>query len=299
MGEEKSDFQGQMRHTEVKMILKNIFIQGAGVMGRGIAQVSAQAGINTTLMDLSTELTKRAGDFIEKNLQRNVEKGKITPQDKLDILSRIKLSTDTKEAKEAEIAIEAVFEDIELKQKVLRELDNLCPPHTILASNTSSIPIASIASAIGRQDKIIGLHFMNPVPVMRGVEIIRARTTSDETYATGIEFIRKLGKEAVEAVDYAGFICSRILDAMLNEAVRCVMDGNKPEEVDKAMKICTNFPMGPLELIDLAGVDIVLHGLEMMEKEFGDRYHPAPLLRQLFRAGHLGRKAGKGFYSYA
>ncbi len=280
------------------MIYKNIFIQGAGIMGAGIAQVSAQAGMNVTLMDLSAELIKKAIDSIERNLLRSMEKGRITLQDKADILSRIKLSTDTEGAKEAEIAIEAVFEDVELKKKVFNELDKICPSHTILASNTSSIPIGFIASSIARKEKIIGLHFMNPVPVMRGVEIIRARTTSDETFNIAMDFIRKLGKEAVEAVDYAGFICSRILDAMLNEAVRCVMDGNRPEEVDKAMKVCTNFPMGPLELIDLAGADIVLHGLEIMEEEFGDRYHPAPLLRQLIRSGHLGKKAGKGFYNY-
>ena len=144
----------------------------------------------------------------------------------------------------------------------------------------------------------MGIHFMNPVPVMLGVEIIRAITTSDETMVIGREFVQRLGKEVVEAVDYAGFIVSRILDAMLNEAVRCVMDGNKPEEIDRAMKVCTNFPVGPLELIDLAGIDIVLHGLETMEGDFGDRYHPAPLLRQMVRAGHLGSKTGKGFYDY-
>jgi len=174
----------------------------------------------------------------------------------------------------------------------------VCPPHAVLASNTSALPIAAMASATKRPDKVLGLHFMNPVPVMRGVEIIRAMTTSDETMAIGREYLERLGKEVVEAVDYAGFIVSRVLDAMLNEAVKCVMDGNRPEEVDKAMKVCANFPMGPLELIDLAGVDIVLHGLETMEKDFGDRCHPAPLLRQMVRAGHLGRKSGKGFYDY-
>ena len=280
------------------MEIKRIFIQGAGTMGSGIAQVSAQAGFEVFMTDLSTELVQKGMNSIEKSLQRGIDKGKMKAEEKSVILSRIKPATDIKEAKGADIAIEAVFEDLETKKKVFKALDEVCPPHTILASNTSALPIAAMASVTKRPDKVLGLHFMNPVPIMRGVEIIRAMTTSDETMAIGRDYLKKLGKEIVEAVDYAGFIVSRVLDAMLNEAVRCVMDGNKPEEIDRAMKICTNFPMGPLELIDLAGVDIVLHGLETMEKDFGDRYHPAPLLRQMVRAGHLGRKAKKGFYDY-
>jgi len=250
------------------------------------------------MMDVSMELVQKGTNTIEKSLQRMVDKGKLKAEDKSNILSRIKPTVDLKEAKEADLAIEAVFEDLEVKKRVFKELDEICLPHTILASNTSALPIAAMASATKRPDKVLGLHFMNPVPVMRGVEIIRAITTSDETMAIGKEYLKRLGKEVVEAVDYAGFIVSRVLDSMLNEAVKCVMDGNKPEEIDKAMKICCNFPMGPLELIDLAGVDIVLHGLETMEKDFGDQYHPAPLLRQMVRAGHLGRKTGKGFYNY-
>jgi 3-hydroxybutyryl-CoA dehydrogenase len=280
------------------MEIKRIFIQGAGTMGSGIAQVSAQVGFEVLMMDLSMELVQKGMNSIEKSLQRGIDKGKMKVEEKSVILSRIKPVTDIKEAKGADLAIEAVFEDLEIKKKVFKALDEVCPPHAILASNTSALPIAAMASVTKRPDKILGLHFMNPVPIMRGVEIIRAMTTSDETMAIGRDYLKRLGKEIVEAIDYAGFIVSRVLDAMLNEAVRCVMDGNKPEEIDKAMKICTNFPMGPLELIDLAGVDIVLHGLETMEKDFGDRYHPAPLLRQMVRAGHLGRKTGKGFYSY-
>jgi 3-hydroxybutyryl-CoA dehydrogenase len=280
------------------MEIKRIFIQGAGTMGNGIAQVSAQAGFEVFMMDLSMELIQKGMNSIEKSLQRGIDKGKMKVEEKSVILSRIRPVTDIKEAKGADLAIEAVFEDLEIKKKVFKALDEVCPPHAILASNTSALPIAAMASATKKPDKVLGLHFMNPVPIMRGVEIIRAMTTSDETMAIGRDYLKRLGKEIVEAVDYAGFIVSRVLDAMLNEAVRCVMDGNKPEEIDRAMKICTNFPMGPLELIDLAGVDIVLHGLETMEKDFGDRYHPAPLLRQMVRAGHLGRKAGKGFYNY-
>lgn len=280
------------------MKIKCIFVQGAGIMGSGIAQVSAQSGFEVIMMDLSMELVQRGLNTIDKNLQRGVDKGKIKMEEKSAILSRIKPVTDLNAAKEVDLAIEAVFEDLEVKRKVFQELDRVCPPHAILGSNTSALPIATMASVTKRPDKVLGLHFMNPVPIMRGVEIIRAITTSDETMAIGREYLQRLGKDVVEAVDYAGFIVSRILDAMLNEAVKCVMDGNKPEEIDRAMKVCTNFPMGPLELIDLAGVDIVLHGLETMEKDFGDRYHPAPLLRQMVRAGHLGRKNGKGFYKY-
>lgn len=267
-------------------------------MGSGIAQVSAQAGFDVTLMDLSIKLVQKGMNTIDKNLQRMVDKGKLKSEDKLAILSRIKPTADLMEAKRADLAIEAVFEDLEVKKQVFKALDEVCPSHALLASNTSALPIAVMASATKRPDKVLGIHFMNPVPVMRGVEIIRAITTSDETMAIGRKYLQSLGKEVVEAVDYAGFIVSRILDAMLNEAVKCVMDGNKPEEIDKAMKVCTNFPMGPLELIDLAGVDIVLHGLETMENDFGDRYHPAPLLHQMFRAGHLCRKTKKGFYNY-
>jgi len=281
------------------MDTKVVFVQGAGTMGSGIAQVSAHAGFEVILMDLSAEFIQRGMNSIEKNLQRSFDKGKIKLEEKSAILSRIRPVTDTKGAKEADLAIEAVSEDLETKVAVFKELDRVCSPHAILASNTSALPIAAMASATNRPHKVLGLHFMNPVVVMKGVEIIRAVTTSDETMAIGKEYLQRLGKEIVEAVDYAGFIVSRILDAMLNEAVRCVMDGNKPEEIDKAMKVCTNFPMGPLELIDLAGADIVLHGLEAMEKDFGDRYHPAPLLRQMVRAGALGRKAKKGFYNYS
>ena len=280
------------------MNIKRIFIQGAGTMGSGIAQVSAQAGFEVILMDLSKGLVQKGINSIDKSLQRGVDKGKMKAEEKTMILSLIKPVTDLNEAKEADLAIEAVFEDLEAKKKVFKALDEVCPIHAILASNTSALPIAAMASVTKRPDKVLGLHFMNPVPVIRGVEIIRAIKTSDETMSIGREYLKKLGKEIVEAVDYAGFIVSRVLDSMLNEAVRCVMDGNKPEEVDKAMKICTNFPMGPLELIDLAGVDIVLHGLETMEKDFGDRFRPAPLLLQMVRAGLLGRKSGKGFYDY-
>ncbi len=214
-------------------------------------------------------------------------------------MSRISSTVDINSAKNADLVIEAIPEILELKRDAFEKLDGICPEHTILASNTSALPIAAMASVTKRQPKVIGIHFMNPVPMMKGVEIIPARHTSDETLQASKDYVKSLGKEPCEAVDYAGFIVSRVLDAMLNEAAYCVMDGNKPEEVDKAMKLCCNFPMGPLELCDLAGIDIACHGIETLKKEFGDRFHPAPLLSSMVRVGDLGRKTGRGFYDYS
>ena len=282
------------------MEIKTIFIMGAGVMGSGIAQVAAQAGYKAIMEDVSTEFLQKGLATIEKSLNRGVAKGNISEDDKAEILSRISTATDFGGAKHADLVIEAIPEVLGLKREAFKELDSLCPEHTILASNTSALPIGAIAAATSakRQPRVIGIHFMNPVPVMKGVEIIPGRHTSDETLIISKEFVQSLGKEPCEAVDYAGFIVTRILDAMMNEAFHCVMDGNKPEQVDKAMKLCCNFPMGPLELCDLAGADIVLHGLETMHNELGDRARPAPLLRSMVRAGDLGRKTGHGFYDY-
>ncbi len=280
------------------MEIKNVFVIGAGVMGSGIAQVTAQAGYKVTMEDISEEFIKRGLASIDKSLSRGVKKGSISEQDKANIMSRISTATDLSSARDADLLIEAMPEDLELKLNAFKELDSICREDTILASNTSALAISAMAAATKRQPKVIGIHFMNPVPVMKGVELIRGRHTSDETFQICKAFVESLGKEPCEAIDYAGFIVSRILDAMMNEAFYCIMDGNKPEEVDKAMRICCNFPMGPLELCDLAGADIVLHGLETMHKEFGDRLHPAPLLVSMVRAGDLGRKAGQGFYDY-
>jgi 3-hydroxybutyryl-CoA dehydrogenase len=237
---------------------------------------------------------------IEKGLNRGVARGIISEENKAKILSCITTTTDINGAKDSDLVIEAIPEVLELKMETFKKLDNLCPEHTIFASNTSALPISAMAAATGvkRQAQVVGIHFMNPVPVMKGVEIIRGRHTSDDTLLIARDFVLSLGKEPCEAVDYAGFVVSRILDAMMNEAFHCIMDGNTPEQVDKAMKLCCNFPMGPLELCDLAGADIVLHGLETMQREFGDRLRPAPLLRSMVRAGDLGRKTGCGFYDY-
>ncbi|MDO8567949.1 MAG: 3-hydroxyacyl-CoA dehydrogenase NAD-binding domain-containing protein [Dehalococcoidales bacterium] len=281
-------------------MLKRVLVIGAGVMGSGIAQVAAESGYDVSLMDTRQEFVSKGLAGIEKRLDSRIKKGNLQETDKKAILSRIKSTLDIKEAGTADLVIEAIPEVLELKLKTFKELDNICPEHTILASNTSALPISAMAAATsaGRQAKVIGIHFMNPVPVMKGVEVIVGRHTSDETLQTSKEFVKSLGKEPCEAMDYAGFIVSRIIDAMMNEAFACVMDGNKPEQVDKAMKLCCNFPMGPLELCDLAGADIVLHGLETLHKEFGERLRPSPLLVSMVRSGDLGRKTGRGFYDY-
>ena len=280
------------------MEIRKVFVMGAGAMGSGIAQVTAQAGYKVTMEDISQEFVQRGLAVIEKSLGRLVKKDSISEQDKADIMYRINTATDLNGAKDADLVIEAISEDLELKLNALKQLDSICKEHTILASNTSTLPISAMAAATKRQSKVIGIHFMNPVPVMKGVELIRGRHTSDETFQTSKAFVESLGKEPGEAIDYAGFVASRIIDAMMNEAFYCVMDGNKPEDVDKLMKICCNFPMGPLELCDFAGADIVLRGLETMHKEFGDRLRPAPLLKAMVRSGDLGRKTGRGFYDY-
>jgi len=278
--------------------IRKVYVVGAGVMGSGIAQVVADRGYEVKLYDLRKEIIDSAMANIENSLERFVKKGKKTNAEKSNILSRISPSLDLSDASDSDFVIEAVFEELAIKEKLFKELDEICKEEAILGTNTSSLPISYVAAATNRREKVIGTHFMNPVPLMLGVEIIPGIETSKKTINTTKAFIRSLGKEPVVARDYAGFIASRVLDVMLNEAVRCVMDGNEPEEIDKTMKFCCNFPMGPLELIDLAGADILLHVLETMEKEYGDRYHPAPLLRQMVRAGHLGRKTGRGFYNY-
>lgn len=281
------------------MYIKKVAVIGAGTMGSGIAQVCAASGYEVRLTDVSGGMLEKALANIEKSLARFVSKNKISSDDMKAALSRLYTTTDLVEAvKDVDLVIEAVFEDLEIKKEIFKKIDEHAPRDALLASNTSSLPIAAIAAVTRRPDKVIGLHFMNPVPLMKGVEVIRARLSSDKAVAAGVQFVKSLDKIPAEAVDYAGFIVSRVLDVMLNEAVYCVMDGNKPEEIDKAMKVCTNFPMGPLELIDLAGADILLHVMECLNKEFGDKYRPAPLLVQMVRAGQLGRKTGQGFYSY-
>jgi 3-hydroxybutyryl-CoA dehydrogenase len=278
--------------------IRKIAVLGAGSMGTGIVQVCAQAGYAVTMIDISEAALTGAINNIRQLLERGVKKGRLTSDEAAAIIERIKYTSDFSQVANADLVIEAVPEDLDLKQELFKRLDANCPAHTILATNTSSLPVTSIAAVTSRPGKVLGMHFMNPVPLMKGVELIGGRLTSPQTMAISKQFIESLNKIWVEAVDYAGFIASRVLDVMLNEAVYCVMDGNKPEEIDKAMKVCTNFPMGPLEIIDLAGADVLLNVMEILEKEFGDKYRPAPLLRQMVRAGHLGRKTKQGFYKY-
>ena len=281
------------------MVISKVAVIGSGTMGTGIAQVSAQAGYEVKLRDIDESALQKALVTIEKSLERGVERQKLTSEQKEETLKRIRTTIDLKEAaQDADLIVEAIFEDLELKRKTFQELDNIAPQQAILASNTSSLPITAIAQATQRPENVIDIHFMAPVPLMKGVEVIPGLLTSEETVNQSISFVESLGKVPVRAVDYTGFAVSRILDVMLNEAVLCVMDGNKPEEIDTAMKVCTNFPMGPLELIDLVGADILLHVMESMQREFGDRCRPAPLLRKMVAAGRLGRKTGAGFYDY-
>ncbi len=280
------------------MAIKNVFVIGAGTMGNGIAQVTAQAGYNVTMSDVQDEFISRGMATIEKSLDRMIKKDTLQESEKEDIMSRIKTTLDMKDAKDADLVIEAAPEVIDLKKNIFKQLDEICKADAILATNTSSLPIGEIAASTKRPEKVVGIHFMNPVPVMKGVEIIPGRHTADDVLEASKEYIKSIGKEPCEARDYAGFIVSRLVDALMNEAFWCVMDGNKPEEVDKAIKYCLNHPMGPLELCDLAGADVVLHGLETMYDEFGERLMPAPLLKNMVRSGDLGRKTGRGFYDY-
>jgi len=280
------------------MDIKTVAVIGAGTMGNGIAQVTAQAGYNVIMTDIKEEFLTKAMTTISGSLDRMIKKGTLQEADKNTILARIKTSTDMKEAKNAQLVIESAPEILELKANIFKQLDEACPPETILASNTSALPISAISAAVKRKDKVIGIHFMNPVPVMKGVEIIVSTDTSAEVIELSKNYVKALGKEPCEARDYAGFIVSRLVDAYINEGIKCVQDGNKPEEVDKAMRLCCNFPMGPLELCDLAGADIAMHGMETMEAEFGERFKPAPMLKSNVRSGVLGRKTGKGFYDF-
>jgi 3-hydroxybutyryl-CoA dehydrogenase len=278
--------------------IKSVFVIGAGTMGNGIAQVSAQAGYEVTMSDIKDEFIQKGLAAIEKSLDRSIKKGTLQESDKAAIMGRIKTSLDVKDAKNADLVIEAAPEILDLKKGIFKQLDEVCKADAILATNTSSLPIGAIAASTSRPGRVIGIHFMNPVPVMKGVEVIPGRNTAADVLEASKEYVRQIGKEPCEARDYAGFIVSRLVDALMNEAFHCVMDGNKPEEVDKAVKLCLNHPMGPLELCDLAGADIVLHGLETMYEEFGERLMPAPLLKNMVRSGDLGRKTGRGFYDY-
>jgi len=281
------------------MKVENIGVIGSGVMGGGVAQVSAAAGYRVVVQDITEDALGRAKTGIEFSLKKLVDKDKITPADADQTLSNIQFTTDLKEVcDKSDLIVEAVFENLALKHELFQNLDQHTREETILASNTSALPITEIASAIRRGDKVIGIHFMNPVALMKGVEVIRGQLTSEETFETALSYVRSLGKEPIEAVDYAGFIVSRLLDVLMNEAVKMVQEGNRPEDIDKAMEMCAGHPMGPCRLMDLVGAEIAMHGMETMARDFGDRYKPHPLLKKRVLAGLLGRKSGAGFYQY-
>jgi 3-hydroxybutyryl-CoA dehydrogenase len=269
-------------------------------MGSGIAQVSAAAGYHIVIQDVSKEALERAGSGIKNSLEKFASKGKIKPEEVEAALSRIQYTTDLKKACEnADLIVEAVFENLAIKHELFQKLNELSKPEAILASNTSALPITEIASVTDRGHNFIGIHFMNPVALMKGVEIIRGQLTSDETLNPVMEYIKNLGKEPIAAVDYAGFIVSRLLDVLMNEAVKMVQEGNRPEDIDKAMEMCAGHPMGPCKLLDLVGAEIAMHGMETMARDFGDQYKPHPLLKKRVLAGLLGRKSGRGFYEYS
>ena len=282
------------------MAIQKVLVIGAGQMGSGIAQVCAQAGFDVKLNDMTEEYFQRGLKIITKNLSRNVEKGRMTEDEKSQVLSRITKSLDLNDASDVDLVIEAAVENMEIKQKIFKQLDEITPKHAILASNTSSLPITEIAAATNRPAQVIGMHFMNPVPVMKLVEIIRGLATSDDVYTSIEEMTKKLGKVPVEVNDFPGFVSNRILMPMINEAIYTLYEGVATKEaIDDVMKLGMNHPMGPLQLADFIGLDTCLYIMEILHEGFGDsKYRPCPLLRKYVKAGWLGKKTGRGFYEY-
>lgn len=282
------------------MDIKKVCVVGAGTMGNGIAQVIAQSGYETAMVDVKQEFLDRAMGTIQGSLARLVKKETMEQSEADKVIARIKPTTDMKAAaKDADYVIEAVFEKAEVKQPVLKELDGICPEHTVLATNTSSIPISLLSSAVNRPEKLIGMHFFNPVPVMKLIEVVRSLTTSDETVNISVDFGKSLGKESVVVKDSPGFVANRIANVAANEALKILEDGlASAQDIDKICKLAFNWPMGFLEMIDLVGADVVLDLAETIYDQTGwERYKAAPILRRMVESGYVGRKAGKGFYT--
>lgn len=282
------------------MAIKKICVVGAGTMGNGIVQVSAQAGYETLMVDVKQEFVDRGMEAIKGSLARFVKKGTKTQDDVDKIVARIQTSTDLKKAaKDADYVIEAVFERADVKLPIFEQLEEICPKETILASNTSGIPIALLSSATKRPDKVIGMHFMNPVPVMPGIEIVKSLLTSEETLSISLDLAKSLGKDPVVVKDSPGFVTNRIIPLVLNEGAK-VLEENLAtvEDIDKVCRLAFNWPMGPFELSDLVGIDVAVDLLEGIYQQTGwERYKPTPLLKRMLEMGYTGRKVGKGFYT--
>ena len=280
--------------------INRVGIIGAGTMGNGIAQVFAQSGYHVRLVDAIAPALDRARSTIEKSLGKFVEKGKMTAADRDATIGRLSTGTDVAALAEVDFVVEAIVEDAAAKRELFGRLDAIARPDVILSSNTSSISITTLGAATKRPDRVLGMHFMNPVPLMTLVELIRGQATSPESMQVASALCANLGKTAVEAADYPGFIANRILMPMINEAVYALMEGvGTPEAIDTVMKLGMNHPMGPLTLADFIGLDVCLAILDVLHQGLGDpKYRPCPLLRRMVAAGHLGRKSGRGFYQY-